>query len=154
MGMMYAATFGAVAVTAAQDVFEIAAPSNKIVVIHEIALEQSSDAGDAEAELLRIQAIRGFSASGSGGSSVTPAPLENGNTAGASVETNNTTVATTGTTVTLFDRAFNVQIGFFWQPTPECRIVLSPSQRLVVRIPAPADPLTMHGTMIFEEIGG
>ena len=155
MGMMYAATFGAVAVTAAQDVFEITAPSNKIVVLHEIALEQSSDAGDAEAELLRIQAIRGFSTSGSGGSSVTPAPFENGNAAaGASVETNNTTVATTGTTVTLLDRAFNVQIGFFWQPTPECRIVLSPSQRLVVRIPAPADSLTMHGTMIFEEIGG
>jgi hypothetical protein len=155
MGMMYAATFGAVAVAAAQDVFEIVAPSTKTVVIHEIALEQSSDAGDAEAELLRIQAIRGFTTSGSGGSSVTPAPLEGGNAAaGSSVEANNTTVATTGTTATLFDRAFNVQIGFFWQPTPECRIVLSPSQRLVVRIPAPADSLTMHGTMVFEETGG
>jgi hypothetical protein len=155
MGMMYAATFGAVAVTAAQDVFEIAAPSDKCVVIHEIVVEQSSDAGDAQAELLRIQAIRGFTTSGSGGSPVTPAPLENGNAAaGSSVETNNTTVATIGTTATLFDRAFNVQIGFFWQPTPECRIVLSPSQRLVVRIPAPADSLTVHGTMIFEEIGG
>jgi hypothetical protein len=155
MGMMYAAAFGAVAVTAAQDVFEIAAPSDKCVVIHEIVVEQSSDAGDAQAELLRIQGIRGFTTSGSGGSPVTPARLEGGNAAaGSSVETNNTTVATTGTTVTLFDRAFNVQIGFFWQPTPECRIVLSPSQRLVVRIPAPADSLTMHGTMIFEEIGG
>jgi hypothetical protein len=156
MGMMYAATFGAVAVTAAQDVFEIAAPSTKCVVIHEIVVEQSSDAGDAQAELLRIQAIRGFTTSGSGGgSAVTPTPLENGSAAaGSVVETNNTTVATTGTTVTLFDRAFNVQIGFFWQPTPECRIVLSPSQRLVVRIPAPADSLTMHGTMVFEEIGG
>jgi hypothetical protein len=155
MGMMYAATFGAVAVTAAQDAFEIVAPSTKCVVIHEIALEQSSDAGDAQAELLRVQAIRGFTTSGSGGSSVTPAPLENGSAAaGSTVEANNTTVATTGTTATLFDRAFNVQIGFFWQPTPECRVVLSPSQRLVVRIPAPADSLTMHGTMIFEEIGG
>lgn len=155
MGMMYAATFGAVAVTAAQDVFEIAAPSNKCVVLHEIALEQSSDAGDAQAELLRIQAIRGFTTSGSGGATSTPAPLEGGNAAaGSVVDTNNTTVATTGTTVTLFDRAFNVQIGFFWQPTPECRLVLSPSQRLVVRIPAPANSLTMHGTMIFEEIGG
>jgi hypothetical protein len=155
MGMMYAATFGAVAVTAAQDVFEIVAPADGCVVIHEIALEQASDAGDAEAELLRVQAIRGFTTSGSGGSSVTPAPLETGNpTAGATVEANNTTVATTGTTATLFDRAFNVQIGFFWQPTPECRVVLSPSQRLVIRIPAPADSLTMHGTVIFEEIGG
>jgi hypothetical protein len=155
MGMMYAATFGAVAVTAAQDVFEIAAPSDKCVVIHEIVVEQSSDAGDAQAELLRIQAIRGFTTSGSGGSTPTPAPLESGNAAaGSSADVNNTTLATSGTTATLFDRAFNVQIGFFWQPTPECRIVLSPSQRLVVRIPAPADSLTMHGTMIFEEIGG
>jgi hypothetical protein len=155
MGMMYAASFGAVAVTAAQDVFEITAPSNKCVVLHEIAIEQASDAGDAQAELLRIQAIRGFTSSGSGGSGVTPAPLESGSAAaGSTVEANNTTVATTGATATLFDRAFNVQIGFFWQPTPECRIVLSPSQRLVVRNTAPADALTMHGTMIFEEIGG
>ena len=155
MGMMYAATFGAVAVTAAQDVFEIVAPSDKCVIVHEVVIEQSSDAGDAQAELLRVQAIRGFTTSGSGGSAVTPAPLESGNAAaGSSVEANNTTVATTGTTATIFDRAFNVQIGFFWQPTPECRIVLSPSHRLVIRIPAPADSLTMHGTMVFEEIGG
>jgi hypothetical protein len=155
MGMMYAVTFGAVTVSAAQDLFEIVAPADKCVVIHEIAVEQSSDAGDGQAELLRIRAIRGFTSSGSGGSASIPAPLEGGNpAAGASVEVNNTSLATGGTTATLLDRAFNVQIGFFWQPTPECRIVLSPSQRLVVRIPAPADSLTMHGTMIFEEIGG
>jgi hypothetical protein len=155
MGMMYSANFGAVAVTAAQDVFEIVAPSDCIVVIHEIAIEQSSDAGDAQAELLRIQAIKGYTVSGSGGSSVTPTKMETGFPAsGVTVEANNTTVANTGSPVTLFDRAFNVQIGFFWQPTPECRIVLSPSERLVVRIPAPADSLTMQGTVIFEEVGG
>jgi hypothetical protein len=155
MGMMYAATFGAVAVSAAQDVFEIVAPADKCVVIHEIVVEQSSDAGDAQAELLRIQAIRAFTTSGSGGASLTPAPLESGNAAaGSTVEANNTSLATSGSTATLFDRAFNVQIGFFWQPTPECRIVLSPSQRLVVRIAAPADSLTMHGTLVFEEVGG
>ena len=155
MGVMYAASFGGAAVSAAQDVFEIVAPSNKVVVMHEIVLEQSSDAGDTEAELLRIQAIRGLGSSGSGGSGASPVPLESGSgAAGSSVEVNNTTLASGGTTSVLFDRAFNVQIGFFWQPTPECRIVLSPSQRMVIRIPAPGDPLTMHGTVVFEEIGG
>jgi hypothetical protein len=154
MGRRYSVNFGAVAVTAAQDAFEVTNASTKVLVIHEIALEQVSDAGDAQAELLRVQAIKGFTTSGSGGSAQTPVPLETGHPAAAfSAEVNNTTLANTGTTVTLFDRGFNVQIGFFWQPTPECRIVLAPSERLVIRIPAPADSLTMHGTMIVEEIG-
>jgi hypothetical protein len=30
----------------------------------------------------------------------------------------------------------------------------APSARIVVRLPAPADSLTLSGTMVFEEIGG
>ena len=47
---------------------------------------------------------------------------------------------------------FNAQIG--WPTTtPEERIVLERDQRLVVRISAPADPITLSGTLVFEEIG-
>jgi S-formylglutathione hydrolase FrmB len=156
MGMIYSATFTAVAVSAAQDLFEIAAPADAAVVLHSVRLGQSSDAGDAAAEMLPVQIVKGNTTSGSGGSAVTPTPLESGYAAaGAAVEANNTTQASAGTPLTVVADAFNVQVGWQWIPTPEERIVLSPSQRAVVRLSAaPADALTMSGTLVFEEIGG
>jgi hypothetical protein len=39
--------------------------------------------------------------------------------------------------------------------TPETRPILSPSRRLTVElVNAPADSITMSGTILFEEIGG
>lgn len=154
--MIYSAVFGGVAVSAIQDLFEITAPADAAVLIHEIKIGQSSDYGDSEAEGLRVQLTRGHGTSGSGGSAVTPTPLEAGfAAAGSTVEANNTTQASAGTPVVLYEDAFNAQIGWHYLPTPEARIVLSPSALFVVELPvAPADAVTMSGTMIFEEIGG
>ena len=69
---IFSATFSAVAVSVAQDVFELVAPSNSRVAIHSVSLGQYSDAGDASAELLSVTILRGHTTSGSGGSSVTP----------------------------------------------------------------------------------
>jgi len=52
MGRMYAVTFEAVAVTAAQDFFELTPADDKPLLIHGIYLAQSSDVGDANDELL------------------------------------------------------------------------------------------------------
>ncbi|MBP8301429.1 MAG: hypothetical protein KA020_13765, partial [Planctomycetes bacterium] len=68
-GRTYAVTFNAVAVSAAQDLFEITPGDDKPCEIVSLSIGQYSDAGDAAAELLGIQIIRGFTASGSGGSS-------------------------------------------------------------------------------------
>src|ERR1041384_3904542 len=68
---VYVATFSAVAVTAAQDAFEIVAPSNSRVAIREISLGQYSDSGDAQAELLSVLLIRGHGTAGTGGSVLT-----------------------------------------------------------------------------------
>ena len=155
-GPVYAATFSAVAVTAAQDLFEITAPATSRVLIRGIRIGQYSDAGDAAAGLLSILLIRGYTASGSGGTSATPVNL--GGWAGAaaassSVEVNNTTVANTGTPATLLADSLNVQGGWQYYPAPHDHIILDYSQRLVVRITAPADSLTMNGTLLFQEIG-
>lgn len=156
MSNMYSATFSEIAVTAIQDLFELVAPADAIVVVHSIFLTQSTEEGDAQSEMLPIEITRGYTTSGSGGASVTPNPLESGSPAfGGTVERNNTTQASAGTPLTLHAESFNLQIGWQYRPTPEERIVLSPSQRLVVELPvAPADSVTMSGTLIFEEIGG
>jgi hypothetical protein len=161
---IYTATFSAVAVTAAQDVFEITAPTTSRVRIREIRLGQYSDAGDAQAELLSVLIISGYTVSGSGGSTVTPANVEQHSgapTASSVVEANNTTVANTGTAVTHLADVWNTSAGWLYIPAlPDLRagqrgegIWLPPSRRLVVRITAPADSLTMNGTMVFEETG-
>lgn len=148
---IFAACFSAVAVSAAQDVFEIVAAAATVVNIREVRLGQYSDFGDAAAEMLSVQIIKGYTVSGSGGSSVTPGDLAAAAVAGATVEANNTTVANTGTVKTLLADAFNVQAGFWYRPPADERIHLAAGERLVVRITAPGDAVTMNGTLIFDE---
>ena len=150
MGRMYSATFEEVAATAAQDLFEIVAPADSVVIIHGFEISQSSD---TDSEGLSLLVHRG-STSGSGGSSVTAAPMNVGDAAfGGTVEANNTSQATEGTI--LHAAAFNVLSGYAWIPTPEIRPVLSPSGRIIIELQtAPADSLTISGVVYFEEIGG
>ena len=153
---IFVATFAGVSVAAAQDVFEIVAPATTRLKIREIRLGQYSDAGDAAAEMLSVQIIRGFTTSGSGGSSVTPvnlSPVSGAAASVATVEANNTTVAADGTGLVVMADSFNVMRGWRYCPLPEERIEVGVSQRLVVRITAPADALSMNGTVLFEEIG-
>lgn len=152
MGRIYSASVSA-GVTAIQDFFELNAPSDAIVKIHSITLGQNLDYGDAAAEGLRVQISRA-TGSGSGGSTPTARPHNVGDSAfGGTVEANNTAQGT-GTTV-LVEDAFNVQAGWFYRPTPEEMIIISPSGRIVVELPvAPTDSLTISGSITFEEIGG
>lgn len=153
MGLMYSATFEQVAVTAVQDLFELVAPADAAVIVHSLALSQSTDAGDTESEQLNILIHRG-STSGSGGTTITPRPLQVGfPAAGTVAEANNTTQSTEGNHV--HSDCFNVMAGYQYVWTPETRPVVSPSGRLIVELQtAPADSLTMSGTIYFEEIGG
>lgn len=160
MGRMYTAQFSAVAATVAQDLFEIAAPADAIVVIHDWNVFQTSDVGDAAEEILRLECVRGVGTvtSGSGGSTVTPQPVADGDPAfGGVVAANNTTrmVVGTGTLETLPQHGWNVRTELQKIYTPETRPVISPSNRWTLSLPAaPADSLTLSGTVTFEEIGG
>ena len=156
MGRMYRASFSKVSVTAAQDLFEIVAPADAVVVLHGFRFSQSTDVGDAAEEILNIAVKTGATTSGSGGSSVTPVPSSLGDAAfGGTVEANNTTKASNGTIVMHDPVGMNVRVGVDVVYTPEERIVLSPSARMTIElIDAPTDALTMSGVAVFEEIGG
>ena len=150
---MYTATFELVAATAAQDLFEINAPADAVVEVHGFFLSQSSDVGDAASEILNVLVHRG-STSGSGGSTITPAPLSLGDPAfGGTVEANNTTQSTEGTI--LFSTDWHIAAGLqVWFP-PEARPAISPSGRLIIEMQStPADSLTLSGTVFFSELGG
>lgn len=155
MGRIYTAVFNNVAVTAVQDLFEIVAPNDSIVVVHDLHISQNSDLGDAAEEILRIELTSGHTTSGSGGSAPTaiPAQLQD-SSFGGTVEVNNTTQASAGTIVTHYVWNWNIRVGFDKIWTPETRPVIAPSRRMCVELPAaPADSLTMSGSITFEEIG-
>lgn len=150
MGRMYSAVFEEVAVTAVQDLFEINAPADSVIIVHGFEISQSSDTESEQLNLL----VHRASASGSGGSTPTARPLALGDAAfGGTIEANNTTPGTEGTFI--HAACFNVLTGYVWIPTPECRPIISPSARLVIELQTtPADELTMSGVVYFEEIGG
>ena len=159
MGRIYTTIFRAVAVTAAQDFFELNPAANKPIRIVRLKLSQYSDAGDAADELLSYSIFRvpATATSGSGGAAAATPGVVNATdaAAGYSAEINNTTVATTsGTLVELLADTFNVRSGLDMPFEPEGRFQAINATLLVVRLNvAPADSLTMNGCVWVEEEG-
>lgn len=154
----YTVSFSAVSVAAQQDLFEITPADDKPCAILGITLDNvgvAADAGDAQEELLAVNIIRGFTTSGSGGSAPTPAALAtNDGAAGFAAEVNNTTVATTGTTATLWSLGWNTRVPLreflaleFWI------YVAQPSTSLVVRLAStPTDAFLVSGSLWVAEM--
>lgn len=147
--------------TAAGDMLEMLAPSDAVLVIHAIHISQSTESGDSESEQLKVSLKRITSGSpavtsGSGGTTLTPRPLEGGATAaGGTYEGFNTTDLSGGTQVPLHTESFNVHNGLSIVWTPETRPIISPSTRALLTLDsAPADSVTFEVTVYFEELGG
>jgi hypothetical protein len=159
MGRLYTVTFDNVSVgTAAQDLFELSPADDKPIRIHGLVLSNvggTADAGDAQEELVRINILRGFTTSGSGGTAPTPVPLNpNDTAAGFAAEVNNTTVANTGTSTTPFSDGWNVRIPYQMFFTPETQIQASQANTtIVVRSSSTlADAISVSGTLFVEEL--
>lgn len=157
MGRLYTATFQNVAYTAANDFFEVLTSSAVCAIIHRVNLTQSTEAGDSAAEMVRItlHRVTGAPTSGSGGTTPTPIPHSPGDAAAVvTVEANNSTPLSGGTSVLLLEEAVNVFSGFDHFPAPEQRFVIAPSTRFMVKLAStPADSISFSGYVTFEEIG-
>lgn len=157
-GRVYTVVFAAVSVSAAQDLFEISPADDKPVELVGLCLYQvgNSDVGDAAEECLRVNVIRGHSTGGSGGTAPTPRPVKRTDpAAGFAAEVNNTTIASAGTGVTLHEGSFNVRVGdVFWWPEGCEPDAGQGDTTIVVRLPtAPADAITLSGTLYVREVG-
>lgn len=156
-GKYYTASFKDIAVTAVQDLFEVTAPSAAAVVIHGWSVSQKSEVADAAEEGLTLVTNRGVGSttSGSGGASVTAQPTDDDTaSAGASVERNNTTImaAGSGSLEELEVHAWNIRAPFIMFYPPELRPKVKASARWTLELEtAPADSITMSGTVWFEE---
>jgi hypothetical protein len=152
MGRIYTVGFQDVAVSALQDMVEILVPTAGVIEILRVEVAQKSDYGDAAAEGASWRLVRATGASGSGGSAATPAQHSHGDAASTcTCETNNTTLATTR--VAIIPRAFSVQAGDLWLPTPRETIRIKAAHFFCVELIAnPADALTMSASVTFEEL--
>jgi len=122
------------------DLLEVLPADDKPVKLRGLLLSQSSEVGDTQEEGLRISIIRlpATVTSGSGGSSVTPVPMDSADVAaGAACEANNTTVGTTnGTAVIMVELAWNERNSPYemWFPDPAFAPKVKQGEGLVVRM--------------------
>lgn len=152
-GRTYAVTFNGALATAA-DLFELTPADDKPIEIVSVHISQTSDAGDAQDEMIGFDIIRGHTTSGSGGSAATPAPLDPADAAaGFSAEVGNTTLASAGTTTTLHSDGFNVRAGYTYIPPGDARPKANQGNTtVVVRLTAPADSLSYKATVVVREL--
>lgn len=150
----------ATAVTAAIDLAEILPNTSQMVKLLGIRLVQSTELGDAQDENLPVSLVTGFTTSGSGGNTPVVAPPDDvgDSTFSGTCETFNTTQAVTGTVVTRVLGGWKVIGGdFLWLPVPLTEnpggLWIPYNTRAVIRIPAPADSITISGEVLFGAVG-
>lgn len=158
--MKYRGASAATAVTVQVDLAELLCPSDAVIKLKRININQATDFQDAQEQGYSVLVKHGNGAvtSGSGGSSVTPAPVETGQPAsGATMEVFNTTkmVVGAGTLVTTGSYSWLNRIAFDYPYLEGYEPTISPGNRLTVELgTTPPDSETMAITLEWDEIGG
>ena len=158
MGRIYSAVIDGISVAAVCEVFFIAAPTDSVVVIHEIVITQDTS---ETSEQLPLNIFRTATNQSAKGTANTPSPHQVGDPAfGGVVRTNILTAETLATETTPIQRQSQNQLnGWHILPTPETRIVLSPTAGVAAYLcvkldAAPSAAIPISGYVVFEEIGG
>jgi hypothetical protein len=158
-GAVYTYSFQATALSSAgpADIFTVTAPTNSRVAIRELRFAQTSDFGDAQAEILSLIFMVGSTSTAPAGTAITGTNVRTYTgtpTAGSSVTGPTTTLASTSSATLLLADAYNVAAPYLYIPPPDMRFVLGRGQRFVARIATtPNDALTVNGTLTLQEIG-
>jgi len=160
MGRIYTVAYQGTITNAGgdSDLLELLPADDKPVKLRGMLLSQISEVGDTQEEGLRISILRlpATVTSGSGGSAVTPKPMDSADAAaGVAAECNNTTVATTsGTADTLAELGWNERLTPWdlWFPDERFAFKAKQGEALVVRMQTtPADDFTGLFTFWIEE---
>ena len=159
MARVYTVEFENVAVTAAQDLFEIDPADDVPVRLARLQLSQSTETGDAAEEMLRLKVIRGNTTGGSGGTAAAENAIDSNDPAATfASEVNNTTEASAGTEVDLWSHSWNVrmpldQVWLIWPDGADSRPRCDEGDGFIVvrLLSTPLDSVTMNGTLTVVE---
>lgn len=156
MGRVYTITLAATAVTVAADLVEITPADDIPVLIHGFRVWQTTDLGDTQEEVIGLSWVRGNTTSGSGGNTAVASVPKNHRDAAASatVETANTTAASSGTAVTCYSTGWNIRAPLEVVFTPEQRIRADQGNTLLClrMLGAPNDSITLAVSVDYEEL--
>lgn len=156
MGAVYTIYLAATAFTVAADLVEITPADDRPVLVHGFRVWQITELGDAADEVIGLAWVRGNATTGSGGNtSVAATPKDpRAAAAGMTVETANTTAASTGTPLTVYATGWNVRAPLEVVFAPEQRIKCDQAQTLLVlrMLEAPDDSTTIGCSVDVEEI--
>jgi len=149
MARVYTCSFEDVGATLAQDLWQIEAVTVPATLRY-ITVSQSSDFGDAAAEnvIIKIRRVTDALTNVTAEAQMDPADAA----ALADLNVNDTTQLVTGVD-TIWVESWNIALPWIWAPEPEHRFVVDVGEVIVVTMSAPADSLTIHGTMVFSETG-
>jgi hypothetical protein len=153
MGRVYTAVDEGQSISAGMDIIALLPVTGHDIIIRSVKVTQSSDYGDAQAEGIRLSQVRGNTTVGSGGTTLTPAPLVPGQAAfGGTCRVRDTTTASAGTAVNIDGEAMNVQVGYKDLPVPEEIAQIAAGTWWCLRLLAsPVDALVLSTTVKFEE---
>ena len=155
MGFIYSAPMDAQAFTTATDLFEVTTvAADNPIVIHQLNLCQTTDLGDAQEEVLRIGIYRGATA-GATGTGATETPYNRGDTpatSGVVVNLNRGTASTGGTLLDIIGWNIRVPLQYIWTPETRIRIDSTEDPFTFRLMAAPADSITISGSLIWEEV--
>lgn len=150
--MCTAGTATEFAVTTGQDLIQIAGNASCIAAIHEIRIGQSTDAGDADAGMVRYRISRCTTLGTGGVAESEQVLIPSAYTVLNSILTDNSSAAT-GLTL-LHTDTFNIQSGLLYLPAPEARIVVpAVATEGVVLAFTSTVAATFSCSIVWEEIG-
>ncbi len=154
MSRVYSVQFNDVAVTVAQDLFELVPADDKPVRLLG-AVITCKETETNEQFTCTVQRRTGAFTSGSGGS--TPTAIKRSSSdaaAGFAVEANNTTRITSGAAEVYHVEGWPSQGGFAYWPLPGTEITVTQVEALVVGLEvAPAASTKFNGVIYVEELG-
>ncbi len=158
MGRFYSASYTGTITNAGgnTDLLELLPADDKPCKLRGLKLGQLSEVGDAAEEGVSITIYRMTATvtSGSGGSTVTPSPIDSADIAfGGACEMNNTTVATTsGSSTVMEELAWNIRSSPFETYWPDWAIKAKQGEGLIIRLNTTvADDVTASITVWLEE---
>lgn len=153
---VYTVTFDQQSFTAANadyDFFELDAAAEKPIEIVAVKIDNKSEVGDAQEEMVAYSIVRGNTTTGNG-TSTTPRALDPSDGAASfTAEVVASTPASAGTALTLVAGCFNIRAGLYEIYPPEMRPKTAGADLLCVRLlTALADDATLSGTVWVREL--
>jgi len=158
VGRIYQIKHGGTLAATDIDVWTVQAPTDAAVRLLGVDVGQVNQEGIDNSEQRRIGIYRMSAiAIGGGGSTKTPVPIDKGDAAfGGTVKAFHSSLGTLDET--LFEGAFNNQVGFHWEAQGAMAYVISPQSAspglICVRIYGATLSNNHAGMLTFEEIGG